>query len=395
MPTRTFAITADDKSVVLDTKGTAELTINVSNTAARPIRGQAKLVPVGATKADWLRINGEVERNFSANEAHQFVVRMTVAPGAPVGKYPFRLNVLSVQNPDDDFTEGPVVSFELREAPPPPPPDHKFPWFYVILALIVLIGGVTVYLLLTAKIVVPDVEKQTLNDASNLLTKAELKVEATELVSGTNPAGTVVTQDPAAGEKVAKDTVVNLTVAKAPAASPPPSLPKPNPTPAPVPRASSIRAVTVALGAWGPLTAGKPANYKGGLDFDGHGPKIVWTVQLSIVGGNKIEASVSYNATQWDTKNNRADSNPVEASGEWNNILVYTDSNPGENIVSIGKTVDSGQLVEQKSGLKTAVKGLLYTYLVQGDGAGNDIGKYTTIQTQGTGSVSIEVQSSQ
>ncbi len=153
MATRSFAITADDKPLALDDKGSAELTINVSNTSAKPIRGQAKLVPLGTTKLDWLRINGEVERierNFAANEAQQFVIRITAPPGAPSGKYSFRVNVMSVQNPDDDYAEGPVVSFEMRTPiVAPTPKGKKFPWFYILLALVLVGGGITLALVLS------------------------------------------------------------------------------------------------------------------------------------------------------------------------------------------------------------------------------------------------------
>lgn len=65
MPTRAFTITTDDKPLVLKADGTGEVTVAVSNVTTRAIRGLAKLVPLGATKHEWLKISGEVERNFS------------------------------------------------------------------------------------------------------------------------------------------------------------------------------------------------------------------------------------------------------------------------------------------------------------------------------------------
>lgn len=139
---RTFAITADDKPVALKKDGTGEITVAVTNTSTRPIRGLAKLVPLGAARADWLSINGEPERSFSPNEAHQFAVRLAAPAGTPPGKYSCRLNMMSVQNPDDDFAEGPALNFELSTAGPKPPEPKPMKWlFWVILAVVLLAGG--------------------------------------------------------------------------------------------------------------------------------------------------------------------------------------------------------------------------------------------------------------
>jgi hypothetical protein len=38
-------------------------------------------------------------------------VKVAAPPGAPAGKYQFRLDAISVINPDGDFTEGPAVDY--------------------------------------------------------------------------------------------------------------------------------------------------------------------------------------------------------------------------------------------------------------------------------------------
>jgi hypothetical protein len=219
---RTFAITADDKPVALDDKGTGEITITVSNTSARPIRGQARLVPLGTTKAEWLRLGGEVERNFSPNDSQQFVVRMSAPADASQGKYPFRLNVVSVQNPDDDFTEGPSVAFELRTVKPAPLPNgKKFPWFYVILAVLLIAGVVGVVLLLTGgKTTVPPLTDLTLEQVTNELNKAKLTLSG---VSSTNVGITVPEhveyQTPPANTKVKVKSAVSVVLREKPLAA--------------------------------------------------------------------------------------------------------------------------------------------------------------------------------
>jgi uncharacterized protein (TIGR03066 family) len=97
-------------------------------------------VPLGDAREAWLSVDGEPERDFAAHEAQQMVVRVAVPPGSPAGKYAFRLDAVSVADPDDDYTPGPVVAFEVQPAAPPP---AKFPWWIVpagALALLLAAG---------------------------------------------------------------------------------------------------------------------------------------------------------------------------------------------------------------------------------------------------------------
>jgi beta-lactam-binding protein with PASTA domain len=218
MPARTFAITADNKPVTLDASGTGELTINVSNTSAKPIRGAAKLVPMGTTKQEWFHIRGEVERNFSAHEAQQFVVRITAPPLTPSGRYSLRLNVMSVQNPDDDYAEGPVVSFEVHETKAVPPRDRKeFPWFYFALTAIVIAGGLAPTLLLRTQCRVPNLKDKTVLAVMEEVTAAGLKLTnvTVELFDETtNQAGRVFQQTPNASTKLKKGSGVAVRIAQ-------------------------------------------------------------------------------------------------------------------------------------------------------------------------------------
>ena len=158
MPTRIFAITAPRDTVTLDNEGRAEVSFTASNTGPKSIAGRAKLVPLGSTKTAWLSLDGEQERNFAKGEAHQLSVHIAVPPGTPVGKYSFRLNIISVENPDDEFTEGPSVSFEVKELTVAQAPARKFPWWIVVTAgVLVLGGGVITWVLIPEKVTMPDV----------------------------------------------------------------------------------------------------------------------------------------------------------------------------------------------------------------------------------------------
>jgi hypothetical protein len=126
----TITTTAPD-SLSADAKGRAQAVFTVTNATARPIRGLAKAKPLGDTKREWLSVQGETERDFAAGSTQQFTVRFdgprepasvtpagstaatAEAPAASVPttrKYPFRLDVSSARNPDEDFTEGPTVN---------------------------------------------------------------------------------------------------------------------------------------------------------------------------------------------------------------------------------------------------------------------------------------------
>src|SRR5512147_3104174 len=122
---RPFAITAAAETLELDANGRGEVSFTVSNSSGRPLRGQAKGKALDSTKQEWLSVAGETERDFSANATQQISVQVTVPAGTPPGKYTFRLDVASAANPDEDYTEGPVVSIEVKATEAP---AKAFPW---------------------------------------------------------------------------------------------------------------------------------------------------------------------------------------------------------------------------------------------------------------------------
>ncbi|HEX5081685.1 MAG TPA: hypothetical protein VFY40_06555 [Blastocatellia bacterium] len=147
---RIFAITAASDRVSIGGDGRGEITFTVTNSSARPLRGQLRLRPLGSTKGEWLNIAGETERNFSPNATQQVIVKVAAPAGAPAGKYQFRLDAISVINPDDDFTEGPAVDLDIKATEAP---KKKFPWLIVAAAAgaLVLIAALTLFLLFRNK----------------------------------------------------------------------------------------------------------------------------------------------------------------------------------------------------------------------------------------------------
>lgn len=143
---RSFTITAAGPRVNLDSSRTARAQFTVTNTTPQPLRGRLLPRPTAPASPDWFTIVGESVRDFGPDAAEQVVVELEVPLGAPAGAYSFRLDAVSQLEPDEDFTEGPSVAFDV--APTAAPPKKKFPWWLVIVLGVLLIVVVIVFLAL-------------------------------------------------------------------------------------------------------------------------------------------------------------------------------------------------------------------------------------------------------
>jgi hypothetical protein len=142
---RIFAITAVNEQVSVGGDGRGEITFTVTNSSVRPMRGQLRVRPLGSTQREWLNIAGETERAFSPNATQQVVVKVNAPPGIPAGKYQFRLDTVSIINPDDDFTEGPTVDLEIKATEAP---KKAFPWLIIAAAagaVILIAAGIWLF----------------------------------------------------------------------------------------------------------------------------------------------------------------------------------------------------------------------------------------------------------
>ncbi len=135
------AITTANDRITLDPNRHGEVVFTVTSLVSRPLRGLAKLKSLGDTKQQWLTLAGEGERDFAVGATHQFMVRLDVPANIPPGKYPFRLDLVSSRNPDEDFTEGPTVTAEALPAKPKPPSKA---WIVplALIALLVIAGAI-------------------------------------------------------------------------------------------------------------------------------------------------------------------------------------------------------------------------------------------------------------
>lgn len=141
-----FSITTATDTVRLDAQGRGSTTYTVSNISRQLRRGRARLVPSAPGQASWLSVDGEAERNFTADGTHQYTVRVAVPPGVPPGRSTFGLDVISVENPDEEWSQGPRVGFEVA---PSQPAKKPFPWWIVAVVLaVLLVGGLVLWLVL-------------------------------------------------------------------------------------------------------------------------------------------------------------------------------------------------------------------------------------------------------
>jgi hypothetical protein len=122
-----FTVTAAGAKVKLDAAGRARAPFTVTNASAQPCTGRLLARPSEPAKPEWFSIVGESVRDFGANASEQVVVQLLVPPATPFGSYSFRLDAVSEDDPDEDYTEGPSVAFDV--APPPQAKRALFSWW--------------------------------------------------------------------------------------------------------------------------------------------------------------------------------------------------------------------------------------------------------------------------
>jgi PASTA domain len=213
---RIFAITAASNHVLTGGDGRGEINFTVTNSSARNLRGQLRVRPLGSTNGEWLNIAGENERAFTPYATQQVVVKVATPPGVPAGKYQFRLDAVSVTNPDDDFTEGPTVDLEVKATEAL---KKAFPWWIVAAAggAVILIVTLTWLLWPSGGVEAPDVVGLDVAEATKKFEDLKFKVEVTRQVNSSVGLNRVFSQDPQ-GKSIAKvgATVMLLVAAQKP-----------------------------------------------------------------------------------------------------------------------------------------------------------------------------------
>jgi hypothetical protein len=210
-----FTVTAATNSVQLNANRQGEAAFTVFNGSGRPLRGQVRLQAEDPAATGWLSLEGEAERNFDIAAAKQFTVRIQVPPDAPPGSYPFRLDVVGVENPDELYTEGPTVTFQVTEEQEETP---TFPWWIVgVVAGVLVVAGIILAIALSNggdTVTVPNVRGETIPDAAQAIQNQDLQIARIPRVEASQDiaAGSIVRTEPEAGEQVDEGTEVTLVI---------------------------------------------------------------------------------------------------------------------------------------------------------------------------------------
>ncbi|MCO6442224.1 MAG: hypothetical protein J5I81_14370 [Nitrococcus mobilis] len=136
-----YEISATDATLVLrDGKGSAGFTVRY--VGGRAVEAWARAVPLDDAQESWLQLAPPEQRDMQPGQTHTFKVTVTVPPGTPAGRYGLRLDVMSADNTDEEYDQGPMVAFEVAESAPPQPKGSGFPWWVVVtVALVLMVGG--------------------------------------------------------------------------------------------------------------------------------------------------------------------------------------------------------------------------------------------------------------
>jgi hypothetical protein len=121
----TFNVVAASDRVPLDSSRHGRASFKATNTTSRQVRGQARVVTIGDSRPDWFSLEGDSQRLFAASATLQFDVAVELPAGAS-GEHKFRMSVVGIEVPDEDYGQSEPVSVTLAAAPAPPPKSKGY-----------------------------------------------------------------------------------------------------------------------------------------------------------------------------------------------------------------------------------------------------------------------------
>jgi hypothetical protein len=129
----------------IDLKGQnqGKVTYDVTNNCEKALRVRARAVALEGTQQAWLSLEGSEEFDLALKGTSQCSVKIALPPGTPAGRYQFRLDIASVEEPQEVYAEGQRVAAVFKPIPKDTP--KGFPWWILIVAaavLLVMIGTV-------------------------------------------------------------------------------------------------------------------------------------------------------------------------------------------------------------------------------------------------------------
>lgn len=219
----------NDALIRCDQNGSAKQVVNMTNITGRKVRVGARLIADAPAKEKWFRFEPVFgERDLNPRETVQVAVEVQAPADAPVGKHILRVEVFSTAAPGEDYSRSDAIAVEIppikQEAPIPSP--KPFPWWIAAaIAGVLLVGGVSAWLVMSRGPEVPDLIGLSITDAEVKLKEAGLLVgQVQKEAIFDQPVDIVLRTEPAVGTRVEKATSVNLIVAVAPTIIVPPPL---------------------------------------------------------------------------------------------------------------------------------------------------------------------------
>jgi hypothetical protein len=107
----TFEITPNPARLELDRQRAGRVVFSVRNTSTRGLLAQARVLPGPSTPPEWLALEGETTRSYSAGTSLDLAVDVMAPMEAPPAEHVFHLEVVGVDLPDEDQGRSPDVPF--------------------------------------------------------------------------------------------------------------------------------------------------------------------------------------------------------------------------------------------------------------------------------------------
>lgn len=150
---RDFAITTVKSQIELKKGKKSSVSYTVTNSTGNQLTARARISPLEGADESWFTIEGESERDFAENDTQQYSVSVNIPAEIKSGSYKFKLDVFSVENPDEIFSEGPVIEILISEAPVDDNNNDKpFPWWIIaVIAAVILIGSGIIWYVVSNK----------------------------------------------------------------------------------------------------------------------------------------------------------------------------------------------------------------------------------------------------
>ncbi len=148
---RPFAITVDRARTQVPPGRTAEIGITVSNVSGRRLVARPSVHAPDAQVASWVNVDQPHEQDLDEGETRRLAARIEIPASISPGTYTCRIIVSNVENPDEEFAEGPDLTIEVT-ADAPAPERKPFPWWIVAVAggAVLLIGIIVTVVVLTS-----------------------------------------------------------------------------------------------------------------------------------------------------------------------------------------------------------------------------------------------------